>query len=90
MDDDYLKNFSIDLQEAIRKKIKKKEYKMKSIMKKYRVWSYDTVGYYVEINAINKSDAYNKAMDVHVLDWDKGAEDYLNLNIKKKDIEEIK
>ena len=58
-------------------------------MKKYRVWSYDTVGYYVEINAINKSDAYNKAMDVNVLDWEKDTRNYLNLNIKKKDIEEI-
>ena len=90
MDDNYLKNFSIDLQEAIRKKIKKKEYKMIDSMKKYRVWSYDTVGYYVEINAINKSDAYNKAMDVNVLDWEKDTRNYLNLNIKKKDIEEIK
>ena len=90
MDDNYLKNFSIDLQEAIRKKIKKKEYKMIDSMKKYRVWSYDTEGYYVEINAINKSDAYNKAMDVNVLDWEKDTRNYLNLNIKKKDIEEIK
>ena len=90
MDDNYLKNFSIDLQEAIRKKIKKKEYKMIDSMKKYRVWSYDTVGYYVEINAINKSDAYNKAMDVNVLDWEKDTRNYLNLNIKKKDIEEFK
>ena len=29
-------------------------------MKRYRVWAYDSVGYYLEIDAQNKSDAYNK------------------------------
>ena len=60
-------------------------------MKKYRVWAYDKVGYYVDLNAINKSDAYTKAMDVNVLDWRQGGDaDYPDLNIKKKDIEIIK
>ena len=44
----------------------------------------------VDLNAINKSDAYTKAMDVNVLDWIQGSdEDYPDLNIKKKDIEVI-
>ena len=38
-------------------------------MKRYRVWAYETIGHYIEIDAQNKSDAYNKAMDVNVLDW---------------------
>ena len=41
-------------------------------MKKYRVWAYETIGHYIEIDAQNKSDAYNKAMDVNVLDWTQG------------------
>ena len=94
MDDDYLKNFSIDLQEAIRKKIKKKEYKMISKIKTYRVKGYETVMYYVDVKAENKSDAYSKAMDVNVLDWEQkttvGLWDNGGFKIKKKDIEEIK
>ena len=35
-------------------------------MKTYRVWAYETVGYYVDIRAINKHEAYTKAMDVNV------------------------
>ena len=59
-------------------------------MKKYRVWAYDKISYYVDLNAINKSDAYTKAMDVNVLDWrQSGDEEYPDLNIKKKDIEVI-
>ena len=58
-------------------------------MKRYRVWAYDSVGYYLEIDAQNKSDAYNKAMDNHVDDWEKDTRNYLNLKIKKKDIEHI-
>ena len=59
-------------------------------MKKYRVWAYDKISYYVDLNAINKSDAYTKAMDVNVLYWRQGSdEDYPDLNIKKKDIEVI-
>ena len=38
-------------------------------MKRYRVWAYDAIGYYLEVDAQNKSDAYNKAMDNHVDDW---------------------
>ena len=59
-------------------------------MKKYRVWAYDKISYYVDLDAINKSDAYTKAMDVHVLDWrQSGDDEYPDLNIKKKDIEVI-
>ena len=39
-------------------------------MKTYRVKGYETVMYYVDIKAKNKSDAYTKAMDVNVLDWE--------------------
>ena len=59
-------------------------------MKRYRVWAYDSVGYYLEIDAQNKADAYNKAMDNHIDDWEKDTRNYLNLKIKKKDIEHIK
>ena len=54
-------------------------------MKTYRVWAYETIGHYVDIRANNKADAYTKAMDVNVLDWEQSADkDYPNLNIKKK------
>ena len=60
-------------------------------MKKYRVWAYETIGHYIDIKAQNKADAYNKAMDVHVLDWTQsGGDEIGDLNIKKKDIEEVK
>ena len=59
-------------------------------MKRYRVWAYETIGHYIEIDAQNKSDAYNKAMDVNVLDWiQSGGDEIGDLNIKKKDIERI-
>ena len=59
-------------------------------MKRYRVWAYETIGHYIEIDAQNKSDAYNKAMDVNVLDWiQSGGDEIEHLNIKKKDIERI-
>ena len=59
-------------------------------MKRYRVWAYETIGHYIEIDAQNKSDAYNKAMDVNVLDWiQSGGDEIDHLNIKKKDIERI-
>jgi len=59
-------------------------------VKKYRVWAYDKISYYVDLNATNKSDAYTKAMDVNVLDWrQSGDDEYPDLNIKKKDIEVI-
>ena len=38
-------------------------------MKTYRVWGYETLGHYIDVVAQNKSDAYNKAMDVNLLDW---------------------
>ena len=60
-------------------------------MKTYRVKGYETVMYYVDIKAQNKNEAYTKAMDVNVLDWRQGDDsDYPDLNIKKRDIEEIK
>jgi len=60
-------------------------------MKTYRVWAYETIGHYVDIRANNKADAYTKAMDVNVLDWEQsGGDEIADLNIKKKDIEEIK
>ena len=60
-------------------------------MKTYRVKGYETVMYYVDIRANNKADAYTKAMDVNVLDWEQsGGDEIADLNIKKKDIEEIK
>ena len=59
-------------------------------MKRYRVWAYETIGHYIEIDAQNKSDAYNQAMDVNVLDWiQSGGDEIGDLNIKKKDIERI-
>ena len=60
-------------------------------MKTYRVKGYETVMYYVDIKAQNKHDAYTKAMDVNVLDWEQEQDkNRTDLNIKKKDIEEIK
>ena len=63
-------------------------------MKKYKVVGYETVMYYVYVKAINKSDAYNKAMDVHVEDWQQqdttGLWDNGGFKINKKEIKEIK
>ena len=63
-------------------------------MKKYRVKGYETVMYYVDIKAQNKNEAYTKAMDVNVLDWEQqstvGLWDNGGFKIKKRDIEEIK
>ena len=54
-------------------------------MKTYRVWAYETIGHYVDIRANNKADAYTKAMDVNVLDWEQsGGDEIADLNIKKK------
>ena len=33
-------------------------------MKKYRVWGYETVPYWIDLDAINKSDAYQKALAI--------------------------
>ena len=63
-------------------------------MKTYRVKGYETVMYYVDIKPQNKNDAYTKAMDVNVLDWEQqntvGLWDNGGFKINKKDIEEIK
>ena len=63
-------------------------------MKKYRVKGYETVMFYVDIKAQNKNEAYTKAMDVNVLDWEQqstvGLWDNGGFKIKKRDIEEIK
>ena len=62
-------------------------------MKKYRVWAYDKISYYVDLSATNKNEAYTKAMDVNVLDWEQqstvGLWDNGGFKIKKRDIEEI-
>ena len=62
-------------------------------MKTYRVKGYETVMYYVDIRAENKDDAYSKAMDVHVEDWQQqdtyGLWDNGGFKIKKKDIQQI-
>ena len=60
-------------------------------MKKYRVWAYDKISYFVELDAKNIEDAYTKALDVNVLDWEQGGDnEYPNFNIKKKDIERFR
>ena len=63
-------------------------------MKTYRVKGYETVMYYVDIRAENKADAYTKAMDVHVDDWQQqdtvGLWDNGGFKINKKEIKEIK
>ena len=59
-------------------------------MKKYRVWGYETQGYYIDLEANNKQDAHDKAMDVDREDWQIG-NDGLNtcFDINKKDMERI-
>ncbi len=59
-------------------------------MKKYRVWGYETQGYYIEVEANNKQDAHDKAMDVDREDWDEGNDgEWSSFNINKKNIERI-
>ena len=59
-------------------------------MKKYRVWGYETQGYYTEVEANNKQDAHDKAMDIDREDWQIG-NDGMNtcFDINKKNIERI-
>ena len=59
-------------------------------MKKYRVWGYETQGYYIDLDANNKQDAHDKAMDVDREDWQIG-NDGMNtcFDINKKNIERI-
>jgi hypothetical protein len=59
-------------------------------MKKYRVWGYETQGYHIDLEADNKQDAHDKAMDIDREDWQIG-NDGLNtcFDINKKNIERI-
>ena len=59
-------------------------------MKKYRVWGYETQGYHIDLEANNKQDAHDKAMDIDREDWQIG-NDGLNtcFDINKKNIERI-
>ena len=41
-------------------------------MKKYRVWGYETQGYHIDLEANNKQDAHDKAMDIDREDWQIG------------------
>ena len=38
-------------------------------MKKFRVWAYETQGYYVEIESNGKKDANDNAKDIDRKDW---------------------
>ena len=58
-------------------------------MKRYRVWGYETQGYYIDLDANNKQDAHDKAMDVDRLDWEMGEDRLAMFNINLKDIEKI-
>jgi len=59
-------------------------------MKKYRVWGYETQGYHIDLDANNKQDAHDKAMDIDREDWQIG-NDGMNtcFDINKKNIERI-
>ena len=63
-------------------------------MKRYRVWAYETIPYYIDLEASNKQDAYQKAFDVDHMDWIQTDTTGLwdttkGFIIKKKDIEQI-
>ena len=62
-------------------------------MKKYRVWGYETVPYWIDLDAINKSDAYQKAFDIEAELWTQGETvglwDDGGFKIKKNMIERI-
>ena len=63
-------------------------------MKRYRVWGYETIPYYIDLEASNKRDAYQKAFDVDHMDWIQTDTTGLwdttkGFVIKKKDIEHI-
>ena len=59
-------------------------------MKKFRVWGYETQGYHIDLEANNKQDAHDKAMDIDREDWQIG-NDGMNtcFDINKKNIERI-
>tara|TARA_B100000401_G_C52673449_1_gene656098 strand:+ start:629 stop:886 length:258 start_codon:yes stop_codon:yes gene_type:complete len=63
-------------------------------MKRYRVWGYETIPYYIDLEANNKQDAYQKAFDVDHMDWIQTNTTGLwdttkGFVIKKKHIEQI-
>ena len=59
-------------------------------MKKYRVWGYETQGYYIDLEANNKQDAHDKALDVNRDDWIEGNDgESTCFDIDKKNIERI-
>ena len=64
-------------------------------MNKYRVWGYETVPYYLDIEAKNKNDAYEKSLDADHMDWIEGETYGLwntsdGFKIKKNMIEAVK
>jgi hypothetical protein len=60
-------------------------------MKKYRVWGYETQGYHIDLEANNKQDAHDKAMDIDREDWQIGNDgESTCFDINKKNIELIK
>jgi len=59
-------------------------------MKKFRVWGYETQGYYIDLDANNKQDAHDKAMDVDRDDFIIGNDgENTCFDINKKNIERI-
>ena len=62
-------------------------------MKKYRVWGYETVPYHIDLDALNRNDAYQKAFDVDHMDWiqgdTSGVWDDGGFKIKRNNIERI-
>ena len=62
-------------------------------MKKYRVWGYETVPYHIDLDALNRNDAYQKAFDVDHMDWIQGDTSGLwddgGFKIKRNNIERI-
>ena len=60
-------------------------------MKKYRVWGYETQGYYIDLDANNKQDAHDKALDVNRDEWIEGNDgERTCFDINKKDMERLK
>ena len=60
-------------------------------MKKYRVWGYETQGYYIDLEANKKQDSHDKALDVNREDRQEGNDgESTCFDINKKDMEVIK
>ena len=56
-------------------------------MKKYRVWGYETQGYYKDLEANNKQDAHDKALDVNRDFWIEGNDgEWTSFDIPKKEM----